>query len=148
MKHQYEFPRPAVAVDLVVFNKTAGNLQSLLLILRKNEPFADCWALPGGFLDENESLEQAASRELMEETGVACGELMQLGAWSETERDPRTRVISFAFLAQLVTEQNPIAADDAKEARWFPIDELPKLAFDHDEMIERAIATIRRPFII
>lgn len=146
MKYQYEYPRPAVAVDLVVF-QTEGNNRKVLLILRKNEPFADQWALPGGFLDEGETLEQAAERELMEETGVSCDCLKQLGAWSNVDRDPRTRVISVSFLAEIAANQNPVAADDAKDARWFEINDLPKLAFDHDEMIDRAIASIRAPFI-
>ena len=146
MKYQYEYPRPAVAVDLVIF-KTAGNLRQVLLILRKNEPFADQWALPGGFLDEGETLEQAAERELMEETGVKCDGLKQLAAWSTVNRDPRTRVISVSFLAEIADDQNPVAADDAKDARWFEINELPELAFDHDQMIKQAIKLTRRPFI-
>lgn len=152
MKYQYEYPRPAVAVDLVVFQmerkrRMKGHSRKLLLILRKNEPFADQWALPGGFLDEGETLEQAAERELMEETGVTCNCLKQLGAWSKVNRDPRTRVISVSFLAEIAADQNPVAADDAKDARWFAINDLPKLAFDHDEMIECAIESIRTPFI-
>lgn len=146
MNYQYEYPRPSVAVDLVVFNKK-NHLRNVLLILRKNEPFADHWALPGGFLDEDETLEQAAARELKEETGVTCRSLKQLGAWSEAKRDPRTRVVSVAFLAEISADQNPVAADDAKEARWFDINNLPKLAFDHDEMIAQALKSVRQPFV-
>ena len=145
MTYQYEYPRPAVAVDLVVF-KTTNRHREVLLILRKNEPFADQWALPGGFLDEDETLEQAAARELMEETGVSCKNLQQLGVWSTVNRDPRTRVISVSFLAEISADQNPVAADDAKDARWFRIDTVPDLAFDHDQMLQVAMNAVRRPF--
>ena len=111
----------------------------MLLIQRKNEPHKNSWALPGGFLDMGETLEQAAARELKEETGLKLKSLRQLGVFSKVDRDPRTRVISVAFYAELVAGQTAIAADDAQDVGWFDLNKLPKLAFDHDEMIKLAL---------
>ena len=147
MNYQYEYPRPAVAVDIVIIRQNESQTREVLLIKRLHEPFADQWAVPGGFLDENETLEQAAARELMEETGLECQSLCQLRAFSTLGRDPRTRVISVAFLANILPGQVPVAADDAKDARWFPLGKIPSLAFDHKEMITLALNKLRAPLI-
>ena len=140
MPFEYEYPRPALSVDIVAIREKNGG-HELLLIQRKNEPHKNSWALPGGFLDMEETLEQAAARELKEETGLEIESLKQLGAFSKVDRDPRTRVISVAFHAKLVSGQTAIAADDAQDVGWFDLNKLPQLAFDHAEMIQLALAT-------
>jgi 8-oxo-dGTP diphosphatase len=136
-KFTYEWSRPAVTADIVVI--TLEKRPRVLLIKRKNDPFAGKWALPGGFVDEHETLHNAANRELKEETGLDALEMEQLHAFGNPGRDPRGWTITVAFLARA----NPIllepqAADDAAEVKWFPLDRLPALAFDHAEIIGRA----------
>ena len=128
--YEYEYPRPAVAVDLIVI-RIEDARSKLLLIERKNEPFAGDWALPGGFLDEGETLETAAARELLEETGTNATRLEQFKAYSTVDRDPRTRVISVIFVAEILASDTATAGDDASKAQWFDIENLPNLAFDH-----------------
>ncbi len=130
-----------VTVDAVIFYKY-DNLQ-LLLIKRKNEPFKDMWALPGGFLDENEDIEQAAYRELFEETGIKIDRLEQVAAFGKPGRDPRGHMISIAFVGIVHAETAAVGADDAIEARWFSYKELPPLAFDHHEIILAAYEKIK-----
>ncbi len=140
--YTYEYPRPAVSVDVVVMDSSQGTLR-LLLIERLKDPFAGRWALPGGFLEMDETLETAARRELLEETELEISELLQLGAYSAVNRDPRGRVISVAFLA-IVTEAREVkAGDDARSAQWHFIDQLPPLAFDHDQIVEQALNRYR-----
>lgn len=129
----------AVTVDSVVFCKTEKRFK-VLLIQRKKEPFQDKWALPGGFVEEGEDLETAAKRELKEETGVVVDSMEQVKAFGKPGRDPRQRTISIAFLSRIFCEEKLTAADDAKDARWFELDNLHKLdlAFDHDEIIKFA----------
>ena len=129
----------AVTVDSVVFCKV-DNKFKVLLIQRKNDPFKDQWALPGGFVDENENLETAAKRELHEETGVKVESMQQVQAFGEPGRDPRGHTISIAFLSRIYCEEELSPSDDAKDAKWFPIEKLPdmELAFDHDEIINVA----------
>ncbi len=133
----------SVAVDTVVFGYEEGQL-FLLLIERAFEPFVGQWALPGGFVTEGEDLESAAYRELQEETGVETVYLEQLYSYGAPKRDPRFRVISVAYYA-LVRAQglNLKAGSDAKNARWFPVSKLPKLAFDHAQIVERALERLR-----
>jgi len=130
-----------VTVDAVVFRKTANN-HRLLLIKRKNEPFKNAWALPGGFVEEEEDLETAAKRELQEETGVIINQMEQLKAFGIPGRDPRQRTVSIAFMAFADDTHVAKAADDAAEADWFPIDDLPELAFDHLQIINFALTKI------
>ncbi|CCG53345.1 MutT/nudix family protein [Flavobacterium indicum GPTSA100-9 = DSM 17447] len=125
-----------VTVDILVIN---NETEEILLIKRLNEPFKDCWALPGGFVDENEDLEAAAHRELKEETNLEVEELYQIGAFGTPGRDPRGHMISIAYLGYSNDTENTKAMDDAKELKWFNINNLPKLAFDHREIIEMAI---------
>lgn len=121
-----------VTVDVLVINKKTDEI---LLIKRLNEPFKDCWALPGGFVDENEDLEQAARRELFEETNIETDEMTQIGAFGKPNRDPRGHMISVAYQTNLIENQIVKAKDDAKEVKWFSINDLPDLAFDHFDII-------------
>ena len=128
-----------LTVDIVVFKKIGEELK-LLLIKRKNEPFQNFWALPGGFVNENEDLEIAAKRELFEETQVKVSSLDQLKAFGKPFRDPRSHVVSVAFMAFVDQNTVAIGSDDAKDAQWFSVFELPKIAFDHDEIITFALS--------
>lgn len=133
----------SVAVDTVVFGYEAGQL-FLLLIERAFEPFRGQWALPGGFVLEGEDLETAAYRELQEETGVQTVYLEQLYTYGAPKRDPRYRVVSVAYYALVRAEGLSLqAGSDAKNARWFPVNELPKLAFDHAQIVDRALERLR-----
>lgn len=124
-----------VTVDILIINDTT---EEILLIKRLNEPFKDYWALPGGFVDENEDLEEAAHRELKEETNLEVEDLYQLGAFGAPGRDPRGHMISIAYLGYSSDVENAKAMDDTKELKWFKINDLPKLAFDHKEIIDLA----------
>jgi 8-oxo-dGTP diphosphatase len=131
-----------VAVDAVVFSIIKGDL-NILLITRKYPPFKGQCAIPGGFVRKEESLEAAAKRELTEETGVKDIYLKQIGAYGDVNRDPRGRVISIAFLALISPDHDLKATSDALDAKWYPIDELPKLAFDHGAIIKHALQDLR-----
>ncbi|MEA1050550.1 NUDIX domain-containing protein [Lamprobacter modestohalophilus] len=134
----YRYPHPAVTTDVVLFTIRDDCLQ-LLLIERGNEPFKGSWALPGGFVDIDEALKTCAARELAEETGVENLYLEQLGTFGEPGRDPRERVISVAYLALAPESRLSVrAGDDAAAAAWFPVKDLPPLAFDHDQIIASA----------
>ncbi|HEX3313301.1 MAG TPA: NUDIX hydrolase [Gemmataceae bacterium] len=136
-KYVYPYPRPMVTVDIVVV--TRAESPEVLLVRRKNEPFADCCALPGGYLEIDETLEAAARRELMEETGVAVAKMIPLGPYDAVDRDPRGRTITFAYLARVPKGQvHPKAADDAAAVGWFPLRRPPALAFDHREILAAA----------
>lgn len=127
----------AVTVDSVVFCN-ANNEFKVLLIKRKNDPFEGQWALPGGFINESEDLITAAKRELKEETGIDVKTMEQVRAFGAPGRDPRGRTISIAFVSRIFCEEDLKAGDDAGEASWVDIKDLPKLAFDHAEIIEAA----------
>lgn len=128
----------ALTVDTVVLDITNNN-SKILLIKRKNEPYKDKWALPGGFLDDDELIAMGAKRELQEETGLQVDSVRQIGVFDKVDRDPRGRTISIAFLANAPKGQTAIAADDAADAKWFSLNDLPALAFDHKEIIEQAM---------
>ncbi len=147
MSYTYEYARPSVTVDSVVFGYDEGDLR-VLLIERGEEPFRGTWALPGGFIHENEALADAAKRELQEETGIRPVALEQLSAFGTPGRDPRGHTITVAFVALVkLSDHNVRAATDAADARWFPASAPPELAFDHAEILEaarqRMIETIR-----
>lgn len=141
MKYTYAYPRQALTVDAAVFRRQDGSTQ-ILLIQRKNPPFQGEWALPGGFVDIDETLETAVARELHEETGLQNIELTQMHAFSTLGRDPRGPTVSVVFQGVLNNNQKAIAGDDANKAAWFPIDKLPSLGFDHDVVIEMAISNL------
>jgi len=134
-----------VAVDAIVFGYSKNDGISVLLIERKYEPFKNSWAIPGGFVLENESLEDAVKRELSEETGVTVQYLEQLYTFGNPGRDPRQRVISVAYFALVKSSQfqQLRASTDAENAKWFNINALPKLAFDHQSIFDLAIERIR-----
>jgi 8-oxo-dGTP diphosphatase len=138
----YPFPRPAVTADIACFAEEGGRAY-ILLIQRNHAPHAGRWALPGGFVDENESLEAAAARELCEETCVTEVTLEQFGAYGDPGRDPRGHTVTVAYLARLPRRVEATGSDDAARAEWFPVDELPPLAFDHDRIIADAIRRYR-----
>lgn len=134
--YEYQYPHPAVTVDVVIFTVRDSQLK-LLLIKRRGVPFKGKWALPGGFVQIDESLENAAKRELLEETGVKDVYLEQLYTFGDVKRDPRERVITVAYYALIPTDQVEIrAATDAEAVGWFSMDEIPALAFDHAEIIK------------
>ena len=136
----YKYPHPAVTADCIVFNKEDEKI-FVLLIQRKNDPYKDCWAFPGGFVNIDESAEDAAIRELKEETGLEISTVEQLKAYSNPDRDPRERVITIAFIAESQIKKVK-GGDDAKEARWFDTSQLPSLAFDHKEILQDALDRI------
>lgn len=145
MPYTYTYPRPALTVDCLIFYPY-NNQWHILLIQRKNEPFAGQWAFPGGFVDMEETLEQAAARELQEETGLSGISLKQLHTFSEPGRDPRGHTVSVCFYGFTNTNNNQAqAADDARQAEWFPLSALPALAFDHSHIIRYAKAAIPWP---
>lgn len=156
MSYTYPWPRPGVTADSVVLGSDPAGLH-LLLIRRAQPPFKGRWCLPGGFVEMGESLEKAARRELLEETGVRLRRMEQLHAFGAPRRDPRTRVISVAFCALVQKADHlPRGGDDASHAAWVPIARVARLGFDHDAMLElalrrlgtegpRLMAPLRRP---
>lgn len=133
-----------VAADAVVFGYIEKQLH-VILIKRAYDPFKDMWALPGGFVNDDEDLEPAAIRELQEETGVVLQDMQQLYAIGTPGRDPRMRTISIVFYKEIEVAAHPLqAGDDAKEAQWWPVYELPPMAFDHDKVLQDAIAALLR----
>ena len=138
-----DYPRPSVTVDLVIFTIAEDDLK-VLLIRRGQEPFKGRWALPGGFVEIDESLERAAARELKEEVGVTNVYLEQLYTFGEPKRDPRGRVISVTYFALVDAErQRIVAASDAAEAQWHSVFDPPKLAFDHAKILDYAVWRLR-----
>ena len=154
MPFKYAYPRPAVTVDAVIFTMRAEDL-AVLLVKRAKAPYENHWALPGGFVDDHESLERAIARELEEETGIRDVAVEQLGAFGDPGRDPRGHTVSVAYFTFVVAESRPVrAGDDAAEVAWIPLRELAvdvpavgaavrrgrrrKLAFDHARIIGQA----------
>jgi 8-oxo-dGTP diphosphatase len=145
MSHTYEYARPSVTVDCVVFglDLEAEDLK-ILLIQRSGRPFAGMWALPGGFVDMGETLEQAAKRELQEETGISRLYLEQLYTFGDPGRDPRDRVITVAYYALVKLTDHTIKADtDASDVAWFGVSDLPRLAFDHAKIVAMALGRLK-----
>jgi 8-oxo-dGTP diphosphatase len=143
MPHTYEYPRPALTVDCVVFGLDEQDLK-VLLVRRDLPPFEGRWALPGGFVRVDEPLDDAARRELAEETGISGVFLEQLYTFGAVGRDPRERVVSVAYFALVKLSSHRIkAATDAREAAWFAVDDTPSLAFDHDEILATALGRLK-----
>lgn len=134
--YTYEYPRPMLTADCVVVRHRA----EVLLVKRGNEPYKGCWALPGGFMEMDETIEHCAVRELQEETGICVTEdkIRLIGVYSAPRRDPRGRTVTAAYRIDVDTSTEATAGDDAAEVRWWPINELPPLAFDHSEIITAA----------
>jgi len=144
MAYTYKYPRPAVTADCVVMTREAE--PKVLLIQRGNQPFKGSWAFPGGFMNMDETTEHCAIRELEEETGMKVSELHQIGAYSKVDRDPRGRTITVAYLAVIDAPMAVTGQDDAARAQWFPIDALPPLAFDHEDIMQDAITAYKMRF--
>ena len=140
-KYSYDYPHPAVTTDCVIFGFDGSDLK-VLLIERGIEPFKGKWALPGGFLKMDETAQEGALRELEEETGMNNAYIRQFHTFTEPGRDPRERVITIAHYA-LVRLQEVKGGDDAAQARWFTMDEIPPLAFDHDRILRMAQKMLR-----
>lgn len=140
-KYCYKYPHPSVTTDCVIFGFDGHSLQ-VLLIERGIEPYRGRWAFPGGFLNPDETAEDGALRELKEETGLTGAYIEQFHAYTDPHRDPRERVITIAYYA-LVRKQEVHGGDDAARAKWFPIDEVPQLAFDHDRILRDAMRKLR-----
>lgn len=133
--YTYNYPKPSVTTDCIIIRKVVDNNQ-VLLIKRRDNPFAGKWALPGGFVEDDEDLEDGAIRELKEETGLTNVELHQFRTYGTPGRDPRGHTISVVYYG--IIKNNSIemtAGDDAEEAAWFDINQLPPLAFDHDQIL-------------
>jgi 8-oxo-dGTP diphosphatase len=144
MTYTYPYARPNLAVDCVVFGLDEQNSLKVMLIRRNLPPFYNQWALPGGFVRIHESLDEAARRELQEETGLQKVFLEQLYTFGAPDRDLRERVVTVAYYALVNLREYAIeAATDASEAAWFPLTHLPDLAFDHDQIIASAIARLK-----
>ena len=139
--YTYKYPRPSVTTDCVIFGFD-GNSLKVLLIERGIEPFKGQWAFPGGFLNPEETAEEGALRELREETGLEAAYIDQFHTYTDPKRDPRDRVITIAYYA-LVRIQEVKGGDDAAKARWFSLDEVPQLAFDHDRILRDAMKELR-----
>lgn len=136
--YQYQYPHPAVSTDIVIFTIQEQELK-VLLIRRLSEPFQNGWALPGGFVEIDEDLDQAALRELQEETGISGVYLEQLYTFGKPDRDPRERVITISYYSLVPIDRLTVgAASDARELGWYDIEALPELAFDHKQIIAKA----------
>lgn len=142
--YNYEYPRPALTVDCIVFGLNAQQELKVMLIQRNIPPFQGQWAIPGGFVRIDETLEEAALRELQEETGIHHIFLEQLYTFGDLGRDPRDRTVTVAYFALInLVEQKIQASTDARAAEWFAISNIPQLAFDHNQILQIAIARLR-----
>ncbi len=142
-KYCYEYPRPSLTTDCVIFGFDDSDLK-VLLIERGIEPFKEKWAFPGGFVKMDENTEEGAKRELLEEAGLKDVFIEQLYTFSDVDRDPRGRVVTVAYYALVSLNNNtPTAGDDAKNAKWFSIHDVPSLAFDHDKILRMALYRLK-----
>jgi len=140
--HCYKYPQVALTADCVTFSFDGKNLY-VLLIRRGGEPFKGYWAFPGGFVNPDETAEEGARRELREETSLEAEYFEQIKVFSAPDRDPRQRTVTVPFIV-LSSHTNVVASDDAAQAKWFPVDQLPDLAFDHKQIFEEARAALKR----
>ena len=137
MSYVYKYPRHAVTADCIVFSRYPK--PQVLLIRRGNEPFKGEWAFPGGFLNMDETVQECARRELEEETGLVVQDIHLVGVYSRPGRDPRGHTVTPAFLSIMDYPLDVCGGDDAAQAQWFPLNQLPVLAFDHGEIISDAM---------
>lgn len=143
MGFTYNFPRPAVTTDTLVFREGEKCIE-VLLVKRRKEPYKNFWALPGGFLEIEETPEEGARRELKEETGLAIDLLKEVGTFGEIDRDPRGRTITIAFYTFVKNHNSQLqASSDATEVRWVSIKELPEMAFDHREILTEGLLKLK-----
>lgn len=140
--YTYKYPHPSLTADCVVLAFDGKQLK-VLLIERKNNPYAGCWAFPGGFMEIDETIENAARRELIEETGLQCNSLIPFHTYSKVDRDERERVVTVAFIALYNKIPDTHAADDARQAQWFDVLNLPTLAFDHKDIMNGALSCLK-----
>lgn len=143
--YTYQYPHPAVTTDCVVFGLDGKQL-NILLIERGSEPYKGCWAFPGGFMNIDETAEQGVVRELWEETGLKLKNPRQFGAFTAVDRDPRERVITIAFYA-LTHKADVKGGDDAAKAQWFSLDKVPPLAFDHNDILRKAMEQLKKDIL-
>ncbi|MDP1879983.1 MAG: NUDIX hydrolase [Parachlamydiaceae bacterium] len=143
MPYTYEYPHFALTVDAILLNNADQSIK-VLLIRRAKDPFKDCWAFPGGYVDIDEIVEDAVHRELAEETNVSNVALKRFDIFDAIDRDPRERTVSVAYYGFINDSVDSIrAGDDAKEAMWFSVNDLPKLAFDHAIILEKLLSTLK-----
>lgn len=140
--YSYKYPRPALTADCIVFARKELDFR-VLLVQRANEPYKGKWAFPGGFMNMDETTEEAARRELKEETGLIVDDIRQIGTFDRVDRDPRGRVITVAYFVVIDGIREVKGGDDAAVARWFSIQNLPELAFDHQEIMEVTLRKLR-----
>jgi len=141
-EYRYDYPRPAVTSDVAVLR--LEKIPEILLIQRKEPPFKQMWALPGGFMEMEETLEEAARRELLEETGIRAGEMIRFDTYDAPGRDPRGRTLTQVFVMIWKSEMGiPKAGSDAAGLQWFDLSELPAMAFDHQKIVTDVIRMIR-----
>ena len=147
-RYTYQFPRPAVTTDCLVFREGTKCIE-LLLIKRRKDPYKNFWALPGGFLEMDETPIDGVKRELAEETGLKVVELKEVGTFGELDRDPRGRTITIVYYTYLKDNNISLnAQSDAIELRWFPMSKIPELAFDHREIINEAKLKLKSNVIL
>ena len=142
MAYTYDYPRPAVTVDIILFSRFEKR-DFVLLIRRDRPPFEGCWAFPGGFIEMDETLEESAIRELEEETGLKEAILKQFHTYGNPGRDPRQRTITVAFIGVHDGLPEVIGMDDARDAAWHPLEAVPQLGFDHDIILKEAYNTYK-----
>ena len=140
--YTYKYPHPAVTTDCVIFGYDVREGLSVLLVQRGIDPYKGRWAFPGGFLQMDEDADAGARRELKEETGFETASIRQFGTFTAVDRDPRERVITIAYMA-LVRKGGVRGGDDAADARWFPVSDVPALAFDHDRILRIALDRLK-----
>ncbi|MCU4157595.1 NUDIX hydrolase [Carboxylicivirga sp. A043] len=146
MSYTYEYPRPAVTTDVILI--AIKPHPQVLFIKRGKEPYKGCWALPGGFVDMDEDLPAAAMRELEEETGIKDVIITQFKTYGSVNRDPRHRTISVVYTSIIEAPIKAVGMDDAADAEWFSVDELPPLAFDHQLIMEEALHLLKKDGIL
>ena len=144
MSYTYDYPHLALTVDAVIFSKSDEGF-NVLMIRRAPDPFKDCWAFPGGFVNIDEVLDDAVYRELKEETNISNIALKRFDIFDAVDRDPRERTVSVVYYGFIDGSSEPIkAGDDAKDAKWFPVNKLPELAFDHSVILKKVLKEMKK----